>query len=252
VRHTTKENQRVLAWSDMSEQQPILFPQSAREVDIADEIAEHAQDHVPFAYLEHLASLTETSRSLALHDLVHTTRQLLREFTVCHDLALSQLVRAHKSSAATQRMLLSGGLEKLLGFENAKNTSLDELFYMHVLGPVPARSTNSMMEPGVNTLRNRMVNLSGSERAGVGLGAIAAIYNLSKATLPHITHVSRQQEAGPMARGPMTPYGALLAEALRDIAVATPARRAVAFGATQAFQIGDDLFAFLKARTARA
>lgn len=237
----------------MSEQQPIIFP-SARETDIADEISERALDHVPHPYFESLLNLADAQRALALQDFTLTSRQLMREFTVCHDLALAQLVRAHKGSAATQKLLLSGGLEKMLNLDTAKNTSLDEIFQAYVMGPMPARGGHhgGMMEPAVNTLRNRMVNLSGSERAGVGLGAVAGIYYVSKATLPHVAQVARNAAApDPVVRGPITPYGVLLNEALRDLSQATSGRRAVAFGATQAFQLSDDLFSFLKSRLNR-
>jgi hypothetical protein len=238
----------------MSEHQPITFPHSLTETDIADEIAERALDHVPLGYFEHLLTLTESARTVAVQDFVQTVRQLLREFTVCHDLALSQLVRAHKSSPATQKMLLAGGLENLLGLAKGTQAPLDELFHANVLGPFQPKSAHSlgMPEPGVNTLRNRMVNLAGSERAGVGLGAVAAIYELCKATLPHAGRVVREKDTqDPAIRGPITPYAVLLGEALRFVAQGTPSRRAVAFGATQAFQLSDDLFAFLKSRTAR-
>ncbi len=237
----------------MSEQQPIIFP-SARETDIADEISERAQDHVPHPYFDALLKMAEAQRTVALQDFTLTTRQLMREFTVCHDLALAQLVRAHKGSIATQKLLLSGGLEKMLNLDTAKHASLDEIFQTYVLGPMPPKGGHhgGMMEPAVNTLRNRMVNLSGSERAGVGLGAVAAIYYLAKATLPHVAQMARNADLpDPVVRGPITPYGVLLNEALRDLSQATSGRRAVAFGATQAFQLSDDLFSFLKSRHTR-
>jgi hypothetical protein len=239
----------------MSEQQPITFSPATRETDIADEIAERALDHVPHSYVDHVLTLHETGRTAAVQDFVQSVRQLLRDFTICHDLALSQLVRANKSTAATQKLLLAGGLETLLGFTGTKLATLDDVFRTYILGQIQLKSITSlgMPEPGVNCLRNRMVNLAGSERAGVGLGAVAAIYELCIASLPHVARIAYDPNKHMSdIRQPMTPYALLLREALRDVAQGTSARRAVAFGATQAFQLSDDLFTFLKSRTGRS
>ncbi len=236
----------------MSHQQPIIFPSAGQDHDIVDDIAERALGHAPHSYFDHLQKLPETSRTVALQDFVTTTRQLLREFSVCHDLALAQLVRAHKSALPAQQLLLGGGLEKLLGLANAKNLSMDELFQHYMLGPVPTKNSTLITEPAINTLRNRMVNLAGSERAGVGLGAVAAVYQLTQAVLPNLAQIARKVDNPDVIfAAASSGYSMLLANALRDMAQSVPGRRAVAFGATQAFQLGDDLFTFLKSRLSR-
>jgi hypothetical protein len=239
----------------MSAHQPITFSPSMKDTDIADEIAERALDHVPHSYFDQLLTMQESGRTVALQDFVQSVRYLLRDFTVCHDLALSQLVRAHKSSDATQKMLLAGGLENLLGLANTNQASLDDCFRTLMLGQYQTKAVHAlgMPEPGVNSLRNRMINLAGSERAGVGLGAVAAIYELCKAGLPYAGRIAHKpKDYVDAMRGPIAPYDVLLREALRDVAQGASARRAVAFGATQAFQLSDDLFAFLKSRTERS
>jgi hypothetical protein len=238
----------------MSEQRQIIVPFPLREVDIVDEITSGAGKHAPARYLAWLTGLPEAQRTSAITDFVITVRQLIREFPVCHDLALSQLVRSGKGSAAAQKMLLAGGLEKLLGIDSNTKTTIAEAFYKAILGPMPPKSGphGTILESTINTLRNRMVNLCGSERVGVGLGGVSAVYAVSVLTLAPVTSLARNRD---VAVSPLVTaagsYETLLHAALRDLSLSLPGRRAIAFGATQGFALCDDLFAFLLSRTPR-
>jgi hypothetical protein len=238
----------------MSEQRQIIVPFPVRETDIVEEISTIAEKHVPSKYLAYLVALPEAQRLSAITDFTVTLRQLVREFPVCHDLALSQLIRSGKGSMAAQKMLLAGGLENLLGIDSSTKATISDAFYQAILGPMPPKSgpQGTILESTVNTLRNRMVNLCGSERVGVGLGAVSAVHAVATCVLTPMTQLARNGAIGLVTPG-ATPssYAALLYDALRDLALSLPGRRAIAFGATQGFALSDDLFAYLLSRAPR-
>jgi hypothetical protein len=233
----------------MSELSEIVVPIGIQNVDIVVEIADLSLAHAQENYFNTLTALPTDRQWSAVQDAAIQISLLIRELSICHDLALSQVVRAGRGSSALQSLLLGGGLENILKFDPSGQLTMAQYFIKYLTGHATAPKSTSVYsneDRRIVTLRGRMTSLAGSERAGVGLGALACIFSLSNHIIAGYSSVPSR--AGGNLHTPtqaLVAYRDLLETAMREIASSVSGRRALAFGATQASALVDELFTVL-------
>jgi hypothetical protein len=236
----------------MSEYSAIPVPLGISQIDIVVEISDLARDHGQQSYFNALSALADERQAAALADAALQIPVLIREFAICHDLALSQVVRAGRGSNALQSLLLSGGLETILKFDASGQLNHAQYFARFLVGTlVTTKGSSGNPDHRIIGLRNRLTSLAGSERAGVGLGALAAFFSVAHFIISGYARLPSRAVGTPRAPvDALVTYRDLLDTAMRDIASSVSGRRAIAFGATQACTLTDDLFAILTSRIA--
>ncbi len=234
----------------MSEYSAIPVPLGLSQVDIVLEISDLARSHGQGSYFNTLMAMDNERQTAALADAAHQIPVLIREFSICHDLALSQVVRAGRGSAALQSLLLSGGLETILKFDASGQLGHAQYFARFLVGtPTSTKSSSGNPDHRIIGLRNRLTSIAGSERAGVGLGALAAFFSVAHFIISGYSSLPMRAMGTPRAPvEALLTYRDLLDSSMRDIASSVSGRRALAFGATQACTLTDDLFAILHTR----
>jgi hypothetical protein len=236
----------------MSELSEIVVPLGIQRTDIVAEISDLSRAHAQENYFNTLIALPADRQWSAVQDAALQIPMLIRELSVCHDLALSQVVRAGRGSTALQTLLLGGGLENILKFDPSGQHTMAQYFIKYLTGQsTPPKSTSvySNEDRRIVTLRSRMTSLAGSERAGVGLGALACIFSLTHFIIAGYGNVPSR--AGGNLHTPtqaLVVYRDLLETAMREISSSVSGRRALAFGATQASALVDELFTVLVSR----